>query len=485
MAYTPAQVDAGQALYEANCAECHGDSAAGDGPRASELSRPVPDLTDQNRAVSLSDAEIFNVVTEGLGPQMPAFGDDLTDEQRRAVVTYLRSLSLANTDAIGAPPEATQESTADATAFVSTMTVTGQVSNGTAGGTLPGELPITLYTVIETSEGLQNTQANTTADSQGRFTFADFTVDSDASYVATTTYRERLFTSEILTGAQLAQSANIPITIYELTEDPTVIRITSATMQINGAGDGLQILQDVIFHNTSDRLYTNSLKVDETNYASVVVGLPPGAVSVAFPNNTNRYVYGQEQNVVVDTIPVLPGEDHEVQFSYFLPYDVGGAVIEQPVYYTADGVARVAVSPASLIVSGDSFVLNADETAVSSVYQVYTEDISLQAGGAIRFDLGGSTAPTQTPTGLPSNVLLIAGLVIEIVLIGLVLYWILQRRRRKTAAPPNRQALIDGLIRQIAELDNLHEAGRVDEASYQGQRAQLKARLAELMENEN
>ena len=41
--------------------------------------------------------------------------------------------------------------------------------------------------------------------------------------------------------------------------------------------------------------------------------------------------------------------------------------------------------------------------------------------------------------------------------------------------------MIDGLIRQIAELDNQRDAGQIDEALYQSQRAQLKARLAELM----
>jgi hypothetical protein len=42
--------------------------------------------------------------------------------------------------------------------------------------------------------------------------------------------------------------------------------------------------------------------------------------------------------------------------------------------------------------------------------------------------------------------------------------------------------VIDILVRQIAELDAEHEAGRIDDDSHERQRAALKARLTALME---
>jgi mono/diheme cytochrome c family protein len=36
---------AGRELYLAHCASCHGPNGAGDGPRAGEIDRPIPDLT--------------------------------------------------------------------------------------------------------------------------------------------------------------------------------------------------------------------------------------------------------------------------------------------------------------------------------------------------------------------------------------------------------------------------------------------------------
>jgi LPXTG-motif cell wall-anchored protein len=104
----------------------------------------------------------------------------------------------------------------------------------------------------------------------------------------------------------------------------------------------------------------------------------------------------------------------------------------------------------------------------------------------VRFEMMGqamsvSSAEAAAPSSAPS--LLVLGLVIEVVLIGGLFYWVL-RRRRRAPATTNRQAQIDLLVRQIADLDNQREAGRLDDSTYQTQRAQLKTRLAELMEQD-
>ena len=44
------------------------------------------------------------------------------------------------------------------------------------------------------------------------------------------------------------------------------------------------------------------------------------------------------------------------------------------------------------------------------------------------------------------------------------------------------QQVINILVRQIAELDADHDAGKIDDDAYEQQRSALKARLAALME---
>jgi mono/diheme cytochrome c family protein len=81
---------AGEALYRANCASCHGASGAGDGPAAEDLSRPPEDLA---RIVPRRlDGALAWVIGAGVaGTQMPAFGTTLVDSERWELVSFLRS----------------------------------------------------------------------------------------------------------------------------------------------------------------------------------------------------------------------------------------------------------------------------------------------------------------------------------------------------------------------------------------------------------
>ncbi|KAA0235788.1 MAG: hypothetical protein JJLCMIEE_02120 [Acidimicrobiales bacterium] len=76
---------AGEEVYQANCATCHGaDGGGGAGPKLSEgrVVERYPEVADQER-----------VVREGVeGTAMQAWEGTLTDEEISAVVEYERSL---------------------------------------------------------------------------------------------------------------------------------------------------------------------------------------------------------------------------------------------------------------------------------------------------------------------------------------------------------------------------------------------------------
>ncbi len=69
----------GQALYEDQCASCHGKTGGGGiGPSLEGI---------QDR---FSEAEEADIITNGQG-SMPAFGGDLSDEEIAAIVAYTRT----------------------------------------------------------------------------------------------------------------------------------------------------------------------------------------------------------------------------------------------------------------------------------------------------------------------------------------------------------------------------------------------------------
>ena len=91
-----AAVFRGGLVYANYCVTCHGMNADGNG-RAARLYDPRP---ANLRATDKNDAYISLIVTRGgeaLGrsPKMPPWGEELTDEQVKDVVTYVRSVRAA------------------------------------------------------------------------------------------------------------------------------------------------------------------------------------------------------------------------------------------------------------------------------------------------------------------------------------------------------------------------------------------------------
>ena len=79
----------GGSLYQNFCLSCHGRSGKGDGPAASALPHPSPDLTKV--LIPQTDGEIFWKISRG-GGLMPSYEKSLTKEERWELIHYLRSL---------------------------------------------------------------------------------------------------------------------------------------------------------------------------------------------------------------------------------------------------------------------------------------------------------------------------------------------------------------------------------------------------------
>ncbi len=82
----------GAELYARACAQCHGDGGRGDGPLAARLEPPPPDLTDSTLRAT-SPLEFFRKINVGVaGTAMPAFGDQLSLDERWALALYAATL---------------------------------------------------------------------------------------------------------------------------------------------------------------------------------------------------------------------------------------------------------------------------------------------------------------------------------------------------------------------------------------------------------
>ncbi len=85
-------------MYASYCANCHGKWGHGDGVVAPVLKTKPKDLTDPAAIAKFSDEKLFKAIKEGgpavgLSKDMPGWGQGLDDDQIRALVVYVKSLS--------------------------------------------------------------------------------------------------------------------------------------------------------------------------------------------------------------------------------------------------------------------------------------------------------------------------------------------------------------------------------------------------------
>lgn len=82
-----------KAIYEKDCAKCHGIDGKGDTKMGKKLG--VKDYTDSKVQAELKDPDAFRAVKEGLkdkdGKVLMKPADGLSDEEIKALVAYMRT----------------------------------------------------------------------------------------------------------------------------------------------------------------------------------------------------------------------------------------------------------------------------------------------------------------------------------------------------------------------------------------------------------
>ncbi|MGB5939738.1 MAG: FTR1 family protein [Rhodanobacter sp.] len=93
----------GEALYQNQCAACHGVTGHGDGPAGMQLSpRPV-NFTDQTRADQRSALSLYEVISQGVeGTPMVSYEQQLSSDDRWALAYYVGSLAYTKEASTGA-----------------------------------------------------------------------------------------------------------------------------------------------------------------------------------------------------------------------------------------------------------------------------------------------------------------------------------------------------------------------------------------------
>jgi mono/diheme cytochrome c family protein len=456
---------AGQALYAAQCASCHGEQGHGDGPEAGTLATPPPNLSDQAYA-AIRSAQDYAAVLTGDDPPH-AFAAALSDEERWDAVDYARSLGYDYS-----PPEAVLAE--------GQGSVQGRVTNRTGGAANPGALPVTLYS-FEDNAIIDTLTA--TADIDGTFVFDAVAFAPGRQFVATTQYQGVDYTSDPASFRPGAGSdgeppvLDLPLPVYETTTDRTVLRVPQAHMFLEfDEPQQVTVGELYVFSNVSDRTLAG------TSGDPLRFSLPTGAseLNVQGGQANDTFFHDERGFGVIWTVP--PGEGtSQILFSYKLPYQ-GGLSFDQPMDYPVDSF-NLLVSDLNVSVTGDGLQNLGMQDFQGEQFQNYSQ-AALAPGDRLRFDLSGEpgSAAAGSSGGAVSSPLASSGTALGLGALGVVLLAVGFYLFRRKPGPP--LATRDELLEAIAELDDDYAAQTVDEAEYRRERARLKGELSRIWKRE-
>lgn len=499
----------GTAVYETQCASCHGDGT-GNGPDAPGI---MPNLTDLDFWTENSNADLYAKISTGVMPGMPGFGDALSETEIRASVDYLRTLAVNGTPgfvsvpvgetvaeevpAVSATEEVTEmaeaqpaaeESVADDAGQLQAITVTGRVTNGTPEGGIPEGMPITLH--MFDSPDFTETTIEGVVDSDGTYAFDDVPYAQNRVYLLSLQYDDVFFSTTVYEVTDLSNpTIDTTLEIYETTDDPSVLSIEAGVMRITFSHFGMEVAEVLSVSNTSDRLFLTDEVFNENQRVALQIPLPPGAGGVGFEPGMQgtRFFTNLDETAVIDTQPVRPGRQ-DIFFSFFIPYE-DGAIIEQELAYPFAGPFHLLIEAGQVEVDGEIFGAAGERVDMGGLaFDAYVGELGLEIGEVVRFTLSGTPQavsalqdePQASGGGLPPLVIVL--IVVGVVLVGAAGFVFLLRQ--DTSGTSSQDAAINDLLEDIADLDNKHDRGDINHDVYQRTRAQLKAELAELMRDD-
>lgn len=504
LSMSEAELELGAELYDADCASCHASDGRGDGPAADDLDTEVPDLTDQETVSQRSSADFFNAVSNGIAPSMPAFAGDLSEDERWALASYVRSLSFATESSAPLVQDATPEpypypepaETGDTSPAATPVaaadqefSVTGQVINA-SGDNLPTGLDVTLRGFDDMQEVYSST---TTLGSDGMYEFEAVQMLPGRVFMTTIVYEDATYGSDISIVEGSESSINLPITVYETITDTSVLSVDRMHMFFEFADENtLRIIELYIISNPSNLTVVPQENGDPT----VRFVLPEGAQNLEFQDGVLGGRYVQTEDGFGDTVAVRPGAGtYEILFAFEMPYDRRLEMV-QPMSLPV-GAVVILVPEGGVNIRSEMLSDDGVRDVQGVQYRLYNGE-NVAAGEELRLILSGSPA---TGGGLS----LVSGgsnnLVIGLGVFGLALFvtgvWLFRRSRsaeseidtddvveEDTAPEVIEIDSVDSLIDAIIALDDLYQEGSLPEDAYLKRRAELKARLKALMPDE-
>lgn len=332
--------------------------------------------------------------------------------------------------------------------------IRGTLLNGTqdAPAANIANVPVTLFQI--TTAGPVTRTVPT--DAQGQFLFTNVITDGTA-YFTRVDYAGIRYFSEIM-PPEIAASSPITLTVYETQTLPADLVLDRVHLILDVQPKRFNGLELVQVTNPTDRAFYLPLPV------------PANTSDVQFQDIREQTIVQRQEDGTI-LYPVLPATG-EILFGVVLPYTPPEYRIEMPLATNVAGTSLLVSQAGGVVASGSSLTPGAPFTSQSGqLYSVLTGPAQ-EAGSTFTATI--SNLPGVDNTGNVQSLLLAAG---GLGALALLAYPIYQRRATRTKSSIVSERMEQ--LQALARLDDMHDAGQIQDDVYYAERAALKAELIE------
>jgi len=343
------------------------------------------------------------------------------------------------------------------------------------GAKLPDGLTVELtgsQTASDGSTGVPVHLADSPLTSNGSYYFDSIDVVAGMTVEASIAYHQLTFRSkDVAVDDQLiGQTVTLPITIHDTTTDVSgaVVKRLHVILSFDSNGN-LQIAEMYIIDNPTDKVI---IPADSTS-AVLRFDLPDNASNLQFSDGSLGDRFVSTDSGFGDRAPIYPDQDNQVVFVYSLPYHGQTALSLKSPLPVEDVMAMLPSDGVQL--QSSQLTSSGERNVEGTLLSLYTADslsgknLDIQLSGSPSIHTSQSTPAEETAIGLAALVLVIIG--------GGI--WLANQHKSVVAASSIKASTetSEELMDQILFLDDLHKAGKLEDATYQTRRAELKERL--------
>jgi hypothetical protein len=382
-------------------------------------------------------------------------------------------------------------------AAAGTGRIYGQLLDGTKRNAPLADQSVTLQMAQgDTSRDL----TSVATDAHGMFSFSGLDTDKTINYALYMLYQgAQYYTDLIDLSTKPVQQINL--TVYDATASIANIAIVQANVLVDKADahNGLiTISENFFFENLGLTTYVGSLQAN---------GSKPNALRFSLPNNARnlslRSGFNGSQVIQVDpgfaSDAALPPGTSQFAFSFQVPYTTSSYDFSYTAVYPT--VDLTLLAPLQFHASSAGMDSQGPVNANQRTFQQFKAQ-KLLAGAQMHVQLEGLPLPQPAPSPTPLNqntLWLIVALLLMLAIVS-VTWFIYRLSRHQTsrrggrgvdvgrpsaANPyPSSNGQQEALLQELLDLETAYEAGKIKKTEYHERRANTKAHLRSLMEND-